>query len=119
MINNLIIFTLINISLLFLTGCEQKVKSQTEAKTNPQEELIQIGEFSDGAKLYNDELREDCKMSGFSLARQKTKDQWEKIAKNGKLADTITTLCPKVEFNNLWTPDIYEYLYKNAPDSKS
>ena len=119
MINNYIIFTFISISLLFLGGCEQKVQTQTEAKTKVQEELIQVGEFSDGAKLYNDELRKDCKMSGFSLARQKTKAQWEDIAKNGKLADIITRLCPEVEFNNLWTPDIYEFLHKNAPTSKS
>ncbi len=119
MIKKIIIIITITMSLFILTGCEQKVQTQTEAKTKVQEELIQTGEFSDGAKLYNDELRKDCKMSGFSLARQKTKEQWEEIAKNGKLADTITSLCPKVEFNNLWTPDIYEYLQKNASSSSS
>ena len=81
--------------------------------------MVQIGEFSDGAKLYNDKLRKDCKMSGYTLARKKSKEEWEEIAKKGKLAETITSFCPNVKFNNIWTPDIYEYLHKNAFSSKS
>lgn len=123
MINKFIIFTILNISLLFFIGCEQKVQTpaetNVEAKTVVQEELIQTGQFSDGAKLYNEELHKDCKMSGYSLARKKSKEEWEDIAKKGKLAETITSICPQVKFNNNWTPDIYEYLYKNAISSKS
>ncbi len=122
MINKFIIFTFLSISILFLNGCEQKVQTPTEtntkeAKTKIQEEFIEIGQFSDGAKLYNEELRKDCKISGYSLARKKSKEQWEEIAKNGKFAETIKEICPEVTFNNIWTPDIYEYLYKNAISS--
>jgi hypothetical protein len=128
MIKKIIFFTFFAISLFFISTYIQKFQKSSQASIQAQnkqkiqkeqESLIQTGEFSDGAKLYNDELREDCKMSGYTLARKKTKTQWEEIAKKGKLADTITSICPEVDFNNLWTPDIYEYLYKNAIASSS
>ncbi len=128
MFKNIIIFTFFAISLFFIGSYIQNFNATSQTNIQAQKEqeiqkeqenLVQIGEFSDGAKLYNDELREDCKMSGYSLARKKTKSQWEEIAKNGKLADTITSFCPNAKFNNIWTPDIYEYLHKNAINSKS
>ena len=132
MIKKILFFTIFAVSLFFLGTYIQKFNTTSKAdmqKTiqakeeeklqKEQESLIDIGEFSDGAKLYRDELQQDCKMSGFSLARKKTKSQWEEIAKNGKLAETIATFCPNVKFNNIWTPDIYEFLHKNAVASKS
>lgn len=129
MIKYIIFFTFFAISLFFIGTYVQKFKANSETVTQAkleqqkakkvQEELIQIGEVSDGAKLYNEELRKGCEMSGYSLARKKTKEQWEEIAKNGKFAETIQSICSKVKFNNIWTPDIYEYLYKNAISSTS
>jgi hypothetical protein len=58
-------------------------------------------------------------MSGYDLAQKKTKQEWEEVAKEGKLAETIEALCPEAEFDNMWTPDIYEYLHKNAMESNS
>ena len=126
MIKKIIFFTFFAISLFFIStyiqnfqkSSQASIQAQTEQKVqNEQESLVQAGIVSDGEKLYQDELQKDCKMSGFSLARQKTKEQWEEIAKKGKLADTITSICPEVNFNNIWTPDIYEYLYINAASS--
>ena len=135
MTNIITIFTLI-ITLFFLSGCEQKsqtkepiAKSEADIKIAiakekekiqlAQKDLIKPGESSDGAKLYRDKLQKACNMSGYSLARKKTKEEWEKVAKEGKLAETIEALCPEAEFDNIWTPDIYEYLHKNAMDSNS
>jgi len=126
MIKNIIFFTFFAISLFFIGTYIQKFQANSNASVQAQKEqkiqreqmnLVQIGEFSDGAKLYRDELQKDCKMSGYTLARKKSKAQWEEIAKNGKLADTIVSLCPNAKFNNIWTPDIYEYLHKNAVSS--
>jgi len=128
MIKKILFFTIFAISLFFLgtyiqkfnTTSQADIESQKEkAIQKEQESLVQIGEFSDGAKLYNDKLRKDCKMSGYTLARKKSKEEWEEIAKKGKLAETITSFCPNLKFNNIWTPDIYEYLHKNAFSSKS
>ena len=128
MIKKILFFTIFAISLFFLGTNIQKFNTTSQADIEAkkeraiqkeQENLVQIGDFSDGAKLYNDKLREDCKMSGYTLARKKSKEEWEEIAKKGKLAETITSFCPNVKFNNIWTPDIYEYLHKNAFSSKS
>ena len=134
MIKKILFFTIFAISLFFLgtyiqksnttsqadiASQKEKEKEKEKAIQKEQESLVQTGEFSDGAKLYNDKLRKDCKMSGYTLARKKSKEEWEEIAKKGKLAETITSFCPNVKFNNIWTPDIYEYLHKNAFSSKS
>jgi len=135
MTNKITIFTLF-IMLFSLSGCEQKnqtqepiAKSEADVKIViakekekiqiAQKDLIKPGESSDGAKLYRAKLQKVCNMSGYTLARKKSKQEWEKIAKEGKLADTIKVLCPEAEFNNIWTPDIYEYLHKNALESNS
>lgn len=120
----------------FLNGCEQKNQTEeaaakTEAEVQvkiqkdkekvqiQEKDLIKTGEFSDGAKIYREKLQKSCSMSGYTLARKRTKEQWEEIAKNGKLSETIKSICPKSEFKNIWTPDIYEYLHKNAMSENS
>ena len=94
MIKKIIFFTFFAISLFFIStyiqnfqkSSQASIQAQTEQKVqNEQESLVQTGIVSDGEKLYQDELQKDCKMSGFSLARQKTKEQWEEIAKKGNL----------------------------------
>jgi hypothetical protein len=138
MTKKITIFTLSMVGLLALYGCQQKNETPTEepiAKTEAdvqvkiakekekvqieEKDLIKPGKPSDGATLYRDKLQKGCNMSGYALARKKTKEQWEEIAKNGKLAETIEALCPEAEFDNIWTPDIYEYLHQNAMGSSS
>ncbi len=119
MTKNIIISFLVAL-LFFISGCEQKVQTQEQSKTTQtevQEELIETGIISDGEIIYRDKMQKVCNMSGYSLARKNTKSQWKKIAENGKLAQTIKTICPGVKFNNNWTPDIYEFLHKNALNS--
>jgi len=119
-----IILSFLSLLLLSISGCEQvqnvfkKAEQNTDrakAEETVKAELIAPGEESDGAKLYREKIQKDCaNMSGYMLARKRTKAEWEEIAKKGKLAETIQNLCPSVEFKNIWTPDIYEYLHKNA-----
>jgi hypothetical protein len=134
MLKTITLFTLFTTMLFFLNACQQKPKKEEPAKTEAdvqvkiakdkeivqkeQKDLVNPGEFNDGAKLYRDKMQASCNMSGYMLARKRSKEQWEDIAKTGKLAATIKELCPSVEFKNIWTPDIYEYLHKNAIASR-
>jgi hypothetical protein len=108
------ILSVLSLLVLSTSGCEQVRAVFKKAEENVKAELIAPGEESDGAKLYREKMQKGCSMSGYMLARKRTKAEWELIAKEGKLAETIKALCPTVEFKNIWTPDIYEYLHKNA-----
>ncbi len=130
MIKKTIFFTVIAASLFFLGAyylqnfkntSGEVIKAEQEQKfEKEQAAFVDLGKESDGAKLYRENLQKDCNMiSGYAIASKKTKKEWEEIAKNGKIADTIKNICPNIKFDNIWTPDIYEYLHKNAPTSKS
>ncbi len=124
MIKKITISLLMMLPILLVSGCEQKTQTKEQNKTITtkapvQDELIATGDISDGAKLYRDNIQKACNMSGYALARKKSKQEWITIAKNGELAKTIETICPNIKFKNIWTPDIYEYLYKNAFSIKS
>ncbi len=111
---NFIILIFASFTLFFLNGCEQKTQTKSEEIG-----LIAVGEVTSGAKLYRDEMQKACNMSGYTLAKKKTKDEWKEIAQNGKFSYEIKKLCPNIEFKNIWTPDIYEYLHTNASSTKS
>jgi len=121
MTKNIIISFLVMLSF-FINGCEQKTQTNTQdqnktTQTEVQEDLIETGIISDGAKIFRDEMQKSCNMSGYTLARKNTKSEWKMIAENGEFAKTIKTICPEVEFNDNWTPDIYEFVHKNALNS--
>ena len=129
MIKKIIIFISLSMSLFFLSGCEQKeqIKTQEQNKTTKTSTtqdiqdpmLVETGIVTAGAKLYQKEMQKACNMSGYALARKMSKEEWKVVAENGKLAEAIKNICPDIKFKNSWTPDIYEYLQKNAMSSKS
>ncbi len=128
MSKNFIILIFASFTLFFLNGCEQKTQTKSEEinkttevteELTETEELIAAGEVTSGAKLYREEMQKACNMSGYTLAKKKTKDEWKEIAQNGKFSYEIKKLCPNIEFKNIWTPDIYEYLHTNASSTKS
>ncbi len=126
MIRKIILLLTITLSLFLISGCEKKqeIKIEDTNKTTqneieikedaPDPELIEKGVVTGGAALYQKEMQKACNMSGYSLARKMSKEEWKEIAENGKFALTIKKFCPDIEFQNNWTPDIYEYLQKNA-----
>lgn len=118
---------LIASTMILFWGCEQRtdVTQQISSDTNtaeavpkveeaPKEELIAIGEVHDGEALYQKNLQPACKMSGYALARKLSKEDWKEIAEKGKFGDTIESFCPELKFENIWTPDLYEYIQKYA-----
>ncbi len=131
MIWKIILFTTVSLSLFLMSGCEKKteIKSEDANKTAtneiqikedaPNPALIEKGVVTGGAALYQKEMQKACNMSGYSLARKMSKEEWKVVAENGKLAETIKKFCPDIEFQNNWTPDIYEYLQKNALSKSS
>ena len=126
MIRKIILLTTITLSLFLISGCEKKaeVEAKDTNKTTqneiqikedtPDPTLIEKGAVTGGAALYQKEMQKACNMSGYSLARKMSKEEWKMVAENGKFAETIKKFCPDIEFKNNWTPDIYEYLQKNA-----
>ncbi len=127
MIKNSIITAIFTLFLFSISGCDTKsteeikpdidIKEEnrtSKVEIETKEELIETGVISDGAKIYKENIEQFCSMSGYELARKNSKDEWKRLAKNGEIAKTIKVICPGVEFDNNWTPDIYEFLHKNA-----
>jgi len=50
-----------------------------------------------GKKLYIKKLKSACGFSGGVMAGKHTVDEWSEINADGKIADEIRTICPKVE----------------------
>lgn len=127
--NNILILTILTLTLLIFSGCEQKSETKTDHKITTEqqaqkipevkEEYVATGAFFVGEQLYREEMQAACKISGYSLARKKSKTEWRALAESGKLAEAIQQICPELKYQNLWTPDIYEYLHRYAMPDKS
>ena len=50
-----------------------------------------------GKKLYMKKLKSACGLSGGAMAGKHTVDEWSEINANGKIADEIKVICPKVK----------------------
>lgn len=123
---NILILTISLLSLLIFSGCEQMMNkekksmtSQVEKQPEIKEEYVETGVLAVGAQLYKEQMQQACKMSGYTLARKKSKEEWKSIAESGELAKTIEALCPELKYQNIWTPDIYEYLQRYALPEQS
>ncbi len=73
-----------------------------------------------GQKLYSKKLKKACGFSGAKMAVKHTQDEWEKIQKDGKLADEIKTICPNVKDSSLkekYLEHFFDFFYEYANDS--
>ena len=50
-----------------------------------------------GKKLYMKKLKNSCGLSGGAMAGKHTVDEWSELNANGKIADEIKVICPKVK----------------------
>ncbi len=107
-INKFIPITIV-VSLFVFSGCEQK--------TEKSEILIETGGVVEGDILYDSEMKKACKMSGQEFAQKHSKDEWKSFAQKGKIKEVVQKICPNLAFKNDWTPDLYEFVAKNAKEN--
>lgn len=50
-----------------------------------------------GQKLYLKKLKGKCGFSGAAMAGKHTQGEWEELMEDGKIADEIKAICPKVK----------------------
>lgn len=71
-----------------------------------------------GQKLIIKKLKKPCGFNGAVMAGKHTQAEWKKINDDGKLAETIQTMCPKAKpLKEKYLPHIYDFLYNFASDS--
>jgi len=71
-----------------------------------------------GQKLFMKKLKSDCGMTGAQVAAKHSQDEWESIKEEGKLADEIKVICPKVkDIKEKFIPFYYDFFYEYANDS--
>ena len=73
-----------------------------------------------GQKLYSKKLKKPCGITGAKMAAKHTQDAWEKIHKDGKLADEIKTICPEVtdgDVKDSYIEHYFDFFYEYASDS--
>ena len=108
-INKFIATTMIS-SLFLLSGCEQKVEKKPEV-------FVETGGAVEGDILYDEEMKKACQMSGREFAQKHSKDEWKSFAEKGKIGEAAKKICPDLAFKNDWTPDLYEFVAKNAKEN--
>ncbi len=73
-----------------------------------------------GQKLYSKKLKKACGMTGAKFAAKHSQGEWEEIMENGKFADEIKAICPKVKDSALkekYLQHYYDFSYEYANDS--
>jgi len=70
-----------------------------------------------GKKIYVKKMKSKCGFSGAKFAQKHTQDEWEAINGAGKFAEEAKKICPGLELNPKFVPDIYDFAYEYASDS--
>ncbi len=79
---------------------------------------VASADVAKGQKLYSKKLKKACGLTGAKVASKNTQDKWEEIMENGKLADEIKKICPKVKkVKEKFLPHYYDFFYEYASDS--
>ncbi|MEN8304586.1 MAG: cytochrome C [Campylobacterota bacterium] len=58
---------------------------------------VASADVAKGKKLYMKKLKNACGLSGGAMAGKHTVDEWSELNANGKIADEIKIICPKVK----------------------
>ncbi len=72
-----------------------------------------------GGRILTNSMLKGCPMLLADLAATHTKKEWAQIVKDGKLADTIHSICPKAEFKPIpqdEMKDVLDYLQYYSKD---
>ena len=73
-----------------------------------------------GQKLFTKKLKQSCGVTGAALAGKHTQGEWDEIRSNGKIANEIRVLCPKVKDKALkdkYMQHYYDFFKEYGSDS--
>ncbi len=92
-----------------------------EDEHNPKENIINmtLGDINEGKKIFIRNLQTPCELSATSLAAMHSQDEWEAIVQAGEFEEEIIKICPKLEgeYNQTWSPSLYQFVYRYANDT--
>ena len=70
-----------------------------------------------GSIDYKINIKKECKMSSWELARNHTQDEWEELFQKKDLLLTIQTICKSKNIKIKNEEDLFDFLYEYASDS--
>ncbi|WP_455757274.1 cytochrome C [Sulfurimonas sp.] len=73
-----------------------------------------------GQKLFLKKLKSGCGIAGNVMAHKHTMAEWKKYNNDGKMADAIKEICPKVKDKALkekYLPHYFDFFHEYAVDS--
>ncbi|WP_201353756.1 cytochrome C [Hydrogenimonas urashimensis] len=72
-----------------------------------------------GQKVYSKKLKNACGFNGAKFAAKHSQDEWEELKEEGKFADEIKKICPRVNIESIkkYLDDLYDFAYEYANDS--
>lgn len=70
-----------------------------------------------GQKIYLKKLKASCGFNGTQFATKHTQKEWEDIYTEGKYSDELMKICPKLQIDPKYVPDLYDFSYHYAKDS--
>jgi len=77
-------------------------------------------DVSKGQRLYLKKLKSVCGFNGAEMAAKHSSKEWEKLMKEGKLAQEIQNECPKVKKSSLkekFLPHYFDFFKEYSSDS--
>jgi len=76
-----------------------------------------VADAEKGQKIYLEKLKATCGMSADTFAQKHTQNEWESIRQAGKFVDEAIKICPNVNLDATFIPDVYDFVYEYASDS--
>lgn len=73
-----------------------------------------------GQKIFIKKFKEPCGFNGAKFAVKHTQAEWEAIMKDGKFADEMMKICPKIKAEDIsdkYIEHIYDFSHQYASDS--
>jgi cell division protein FtsN len=99
------------------TSTQQKVEPKKETSVQTQTQKTTSGNPSRGQKLFAKRVKKECGVNGGEVAKKHTQSEWEKLLKDGKLADELSNICNGVKVKEKYLLDIGAFLMQFASDS--
>ena len=81
---------------------------------------VASADVNKGKKLYMKKLKKACGVSGAVMAGKHTQGEWTELNADGKIADEIKLICPKVKEKDLkdkYLEHYYDFFKEYGSDS--